>query len=359
MPVHRIVVHCVPSPNNRSYHRWQSALLTFFLSNDTKSGALEDLSRLLSQHRWTQVETLDRSTLIEDRVREAGPQVWAAYELALQRGYWMRIDPDHFASGKGGIPPIRPPRINEEFVDRIVMRVGGRRLTPAERNHENTRNADYRIDNYIIELKDLQEEGMEKPERQQRIAQLFLNYFPDETEILIDPAVLSPEDAQQYARIVGSSVRERIKDAANQVKATKAHLGDATLRGGVIVLNSGYYSIDTENLEELVHRSARTDTTQLDCAVCITANNTTDGFNSWMNFRFSPPEHGNELQTKLGRAFGEVLTEFMNEWGHSGFAQPSNAAPLPSIIVFEHEGKTFRYFPPNMAPPWTPESMRS
>ncbi len=242
-------------------------------------------------------------------------------------------------------------------MDRIVIRAGGRRLTATERNYENTRNADYRIQNYIVELKDVQEEGLEKPERQQKLAELFLRYFPDETEILIDPTVLAPEDARLYARIVGVPVRERIKDAASQIKATKAHLDDATLQGGVIVLNSGYYSIETHNFEELVHYSARTDTTQLAFAACVTSNYTTDGFNSWMNFKFSPAEGGNEMQVKLAQAFGEVVGEFMNEWGRGGFMQPTNPAPLPSIIVFEHKGRTFRYFPPNLAPRWTPRSM--
>jgi hypothetical protein len=357
MIVHRIVLRCRPSANNRSYHHWQTARLIFFLAHESKTGALQELSQLLAQHRWTLIETLERSTVIEERVREAGGEIWAAYELASRRGYWMRIDPDHFASGKDGIPPVRPPRVDESFIDRIVIRAGGRRLTDAERNYEKTRNADYRLGNFIIELKDVQEEGMEKPERQHKLAALFLRYFPDETEILIDPKQLSPEDARLYARIVGASVRERVKDAASQIKATKTHLGDAALQGGVIVLNSGYYSIATEDFEELVEHSARHDTSQLDLAVCVTAGYTTDGFNSWLNFKFYPQESRNDLEERLSAAFGDVVGEFMTEWGRGGFAQPATPAPLPAVIVFTHEGKTFRYFPPNLAPRWTPQSM--
>jgi hypothetical protein len=248
--------------------------------------------------------------------------------------------------------------VDETFVDRVVRRAGGRRLTDAERNFEKTRNADYRLGNYLIELKDMQEEGMEKPERQQKLAELFLRYFPDEPEILIDPAVLTSEDARLYARVLGGPVRERIKDAANQVRATKAHLGDPTLQGGVIVLNSGYYSIAPEDFEEMVESSARNDTSQLSLAVCITAGYATDGFNSWMNFKFAPVEGGNEVEQRLAEAFGDVVGEFMNEWSHSGFAASAAPAPIPSVIVFTHAGRTFRYFPPNLAPRWTPRSMK-
>lgn len=357
MPVHRIVARCIPSSNNRSYYHWQTAILTFYLSNDTKTGALNDFSRLLAQHRWTLVETLDRSTLIEDRVRGTSARVWDAYLHAQKRGYWMLIDPDYFASGKNGIPAIRPPRFAEEFVDRIVVRAGGRRLTSSERNHENTRNADYLIQDCVVELKDMQEEGMEKPERQKKLAELFLRYYPDETEILIEPAILSPEDVRLYIQIVGSPIRERIKDAAKQVKATKAHLSQSALRGGVIVLNSGYYSIEIEQFEKLVHHSIRNDTTQLDFAVCISGSVSTDGFSSDINFKFSPAEGGNTVQTKLGAAFGQIVDEYMDEWSQTGFAQPTNPAPLPSAIVFEYEKRIFRYFPPNLAPRWTPQSM--
>lgn len=51
MPVHRIVARCIPSFNNRSYYHWQTAILTFFLSNDIKIGALNDFSRLLVQRK--------------------------------------------------------------------------------------------------------------------------------------------------------------------------------------------------------------------------------------------------------------------------------------------------------------------
>lgn len=171
------------------------------------------------------------------------------------------------------------------------------------------------------------------------------------------PPAFDPQYAHIGLTLSDRLVRERIKDAAKQVKATKAHLGDQALQGGVIVLNSGYYSIAPEDFEELVEHSARNDTRQLSLAVCITASYATDGFNSWMNFKFAPAEGGNEVEQRLAAAFGEVVGEFMTEWGRAGFATPATPAPVPAVVVFTHAGRTFRYFPPNLAPRWTPQSM--
>lgn len=353
-PVHAFTLRCRPAGNNRVYHSWQSAQLTFLVAHASAEGASGALSRLLTQHRWILVETLGRGIVDADQARKAGGDAQATYELALARGYWMRVEPDHFGAGKDGIVPSCPPRLDESFVDKVVARAGGRRLTDEERNHDKTRNADYRLDDYLIELKDLQEEGMEKPERQRKLAELFLRYFPNEPEIVIDPRVLSKEDLRSYSDILGSPVRERVKDAARQIKATRLHLGNPTLKGGVIVLNSGFYSLPTPALESLVQRSAGEITNQLGLAVCMTARFTTDGMEHTADYRFFPPESDNVAEARLGEEFGRAVGELMTEWGRAGFPDSERSAPIASILSFAHAGRTFRYFPPGLAPPWRP-----
>ncbi|HYC69861.1 MAG TPA: hypothetical protein VEB66_01555, partial [Opitutaceae bacterium] len=331
--------------------------LVVLVANDDRAKALAELNRLMAMHRWTVMETLARDTYIESRVRETGGEVWAAYQVAQKRGYWIEIFPDHFGSGNAGMPPPRAPRLTEAFVDRILSRAGGRRLSAEERNHELTRNADYLLDGYIIELKDIQEEGMEKPEHQVKLANLFRPYFPGELEILIDPAVLSPRDLQTYAEIVGAPLRSAIKSAANQVRATKAHLKDPSLHGGIIVLNSGYYSISPELFEQMVVAYAKSLTGQIEAVVCITNGFATDGFNAWMVSRFHPPEEGLPVEQKLGEAYGIEEETLMNDWARAGFDGGGDLAPIPSPLVFQKDGVVYRYFPDSLPPPWTPEAM--
>jgi hypothetical protein len=351
------MVLCRPSANNRSYHDWQTARLVVLVAQESGIDALVRFRELLTQHRWLLIETSRRDILIEERVREAGGAFWDAYQTAQRRGYWIEIFPDHFASGKKGIPPIRPPRIGEAFVDQMVQLAGGRRLSKEERNDDKTRNADYRIDDFVIELKDIQEEGMEKPERQAKIATLFRPYFPDEPEILIDPSLLSDEDLQQYAAIVGGPIKNAIKSAAEQIKATKQHLKAPQLRGGIIVVNSGYYSLPPEIFEQLVVEYAQSETRQIESVVCITGGFATDGFNSWINTSFYPPTGGLPVETRMGDAFGSALDGLMNNWSRSGFREAGEPAPIPVAVVFEKDGVTYRYFPHGLPAPWSPDAM--
>ena len=359
IPVQRFILKCRPTDINRSYHAWQTAILVVFIAEADEATSLRRLSELLHQHRWMLIQTEQCATLIEDRVKQSDGAVWKAYQTAQQRGYWIEIFPDHFASGKDGIPPVQAPRLSEAFVDRLVTAAGGRRLTDQERNHDKTRNADYRLDDYIIELKDIQEEGMEKPERQAKLAALFRPYFPNETEILIDPSVLSSEDVQTFATVMGGPVKNAIKSAAEQIKATKAHLGLLNLRGGLIVLNSGYYSLPSEVFEQLVIHYARKETNQIEAVVCIMGSISTDGFNTWVNTSFYPPQGGLPVEERLGKCFSSTVDELMTDWSRNGFLPTDKSAPIPVPVAFEQDGVTYRYFPPGISPRWTPDSMKS
>ena len=51
--------------------------------------------------------------------------------------------------------PMSPPRPDETFIDRMVFHAGGRRLTAEERANDEAENADYMIEEFVIEGKDL------------------------------------------------------------------------------------------------------------------------------------------------------------------------------------------------------------
>jgi hypothetical protein len=357
-PVHRLTLRCRPSPGNSQYHPWQTAHIVLFIADESRERALKRSFEILAAERWAIIETLQRGTLIDEVVREEGGEVLKAYLSAQDEGHWIRVFPDHFASGKRGISPTRPPRLGESFVDTVVEKAGGRRLSPMERNQNQTRNADYRIDDYIYELKDIQEEGMEKPERQAKLADLFRPYFPDDPEILLDASVLSPDDLFLYAKIVGGPVQKAVRSAADQIKATKRHLAEPSLKGGIIVLNSGYYSLPLETFSHLLQHYARNDTSQIESVVCFTVNFSTNGFSHWLNSRFFPPEGGLPVERRLGDGFGAAVGEFMTNWSRNGFQSEGELAPVAAPISFEHEGILYRYFPQCLPPRWTPESMK-
>jgi len=312
--------------------------------------------KVLEEQRWDLLITRQKSTLIEARVREVGGAVHAAYITTLRRGYWVQVFPDHFAAGSH-IRSCRAPRLNEIFLDRVVAAAGGRRLTEEECGYDKIRNADYLILGHVVELKDIQEEGLEKPERQTKLAELFSPYFPDEDEILINPSVLSDDDIFRYADIIGEPLKSQIKSASQQIKSTKRHLADEKLRGGIILLNSGYFTLPDEVFHEQACRYAKKDSSQFEFVITLTAGFTTDGFNSCLNFRFFPSPQTNQVETVLADAFNSNVGSFMTEWGRSGFELPEKAAPILSPVTFVRDGRRFTYYPGGLPPPWTPESM--
>lgn len=261
MPVYRFIQHCKPASNSRTYHPWQTADIVLFIFASNREEALKLRLKVLEEQRWEILITREKSTLIEERVREVGGLVWDAYQTCVERGYWVQIFPDHFAAGKKRMN-MRAPRLGESFVDRLVESVGGRRLTPEERGYDKIRNVDYRILDYLVEHKDIQEEGLEKPERQTKLADLFIPYS-DAEEILIDPSILSDEDLYRYASIIGEPLKAQIKSASEQIRSSQVHLADPNLKGGLILLNSGYFSLPDEVFHEQACRYAFKDSSRI------------------------------------------------------------------------------------------------
>ena len=355
-PVHQFLLQCRPSLSNRHYHSWQTARVVLFVADYNWKNALHRSSEILAKERWMLIETHRRATLIDEEVRKEGGDVLNAYFTAQVEGHWIKVFPDHFAAGKKGIAPMRPPRIGEAFVDRVVENAGGRRLSPAETNYQKTRNSDYLVDDFIYELKDLQEEGLEKPERQAKLAELFRPYHPGKYEIQIDPSILTPEDLFRYAKIVGGPLHKAVRSAADQIKATKLHLRNPELKGGILVLNSGYFSLPHETFVKLLLHYIHNDTSQIESTVCMTVGFTTNGFNNWLNSRFHPSHKASPTEDRLGNSFGEMIGAIMTEWSRAGFKDSEEPVPLPVPIVFEHKGIRFHYMPDCIPPPWSPEA---
>src|SRR5690606_31384132 len=143
----------------------------------------------------------------------------------------------HFNAGKGAAPLLRPSRISESFITRVVEDAGGRRVVEDD-STQVTLNADYVLGDFVLELKDLQEDVLEKGRHQQKLAKLFAPYWQGWDAIELDPSILSKEDLRAYLDILGAPIQRHVRKASKQVKATRQLLGNSGLRGGLILLNT-------------------------------------------------------------------------------------------------------------------------
>ena len=76
-----------------------------------------------------------------------------------------------------GIPSFRIQRLSETEVETVVIRAGGKRAHP-DADRRSLRGADFVLGSSVIELKILEDEGLDKPERRQKLTKLFRERFP-------------------------------------------------------------------------------------------------------------------------------------------------------------------------------------
>ena len=66
--------------------------------------------------------------------------------------------------------------VDESFVDGLISNSGGNRVTREEAGYFAEKNADYILGTYVLELKQFEQEGLDVPTRQEKIAELFSRY---------------------------------------------------------------------------------------------------------------------------------------------------------------------------------------
>ena len=231
--VQRFVVKAYPTDQHPRYYRWQTATVCVFVGEDDRTVALEIAKRSISDHHWVVTEFLEKATLIEERVRSKGGGVWQAYQDALRGRLRVVEIVDQPTTNKNSFPPMLAPKVTEAFIDSVVVEAGGLRFVPTAPKHSLPRNADYLIDDYIFDLKTLEEDSLEKDATQEKLAKLFGSAFPGKTSMTLDPSLLSGPDRNKYFNIVRKRLQKLIRSASGQVRETKAQIGNTSLKGGV------------------------------------------------------------------------------------------------------------------------------
>jgi hypothetical protein len=305
---------------------------------------------VLEKHHWELlgVQLFDR--LIGSRVRQIGGDVLEAYETALTTGSSFRVFPENFGAGKDGIPAIRPPRVTEEFMDLVVVDVGGVRLIEDNKH----RMADYRIGNWLFELKDLQEEGLEQPERQTKLARLFVPCAGD-LPIRLDPNLLPEQDRRTFFDILSGPIQTQVKSASKQIRSTKELLGEADLHGGIVYLNTGYGSYPDEQFGPMVERYVRKDTTQIEAVFCASTYSATNGFDTGIFCRLYPDRSEYEVVERLADAFMRRFEEAMTQFVRRGCTADAAIADPLKPLAFRVDGLDYSWQPPVVPKTWEDE----
>ena len=176
-----------------------------------------------------------------------------------------------------GLPSFRIRRLSETEIEAVVIRAGGRRAHP-DADRRSLRGADFVLGSSVIELKILEDEGLDKPERQQKLAKLFRERFPGRPTTVLDPNLLDIHGQRAYDRIFEGPVKTAVRSARQQLQQSRS---EHNARSTVLwVVNNGYASLSHSALMELVARRARNDSSDIDAVIVSGAYFYSDSFDS-------------------------------------------------------------------------------
>lgn len=235
---------------------------------------------------------------------------------------------------------IRP--IAEADVEAVVIKAGGARAHP-DADARDLRGADFVFKDLVIELKALDEEGFDKPARQQKLAALFRPHEPDRPVIVVDRKRLPTEDQRGYDRIVEGPIKNAVKSARGQLAQSRTEFPDAQ-HSVLFLLNNGYTALDHEALLELAERRARNDSSDIDGVIVAGCYFYSDGFDSYFLWPISyVPVRSQETPAAfetLRRAWNGFADQAMADLMRTGHGLDAQKGPVVDM-AFEVDGVTY------------------
>lgn len=337
--VQRFNLKAYPNKDHFLYHEWQTANIVIFVGEDNRNKALMLAKQKLKEENWKPIEFISKSTLIESRVKEEGGDIWEKYNEAKNGKitFLVFLDEDFIYSKKGGITPMVPPRISESFIDEVIVKAGGHRLSKNEADPDKTKNPDYRIDNYFIELKDLQKEGLNVKSRRIKLAEFYSN--------ITDQDELESREYQILLDILGGPIKNKVRKAAHQIREAKEFLKDNRLRGAIIYLNTGYYSLSHDMFCDIVEKMSFKYSGDISLVMCISSMVDTNGFESMVNYHFYPGTGVCEVESKIHSAFMTQVMKLMTSWSRNYYGESSNPTVIRKPNIFEVNNELMGYLP--------------
>lgn len=333
--VYRFIVKAHPNQNHKKYYPWNLADICLLIGEDEKETALSKAVDKLQRENWFQISEMHKDILIEERVIASGGELLEQYYRAKQGEIIFLVHTENWIGFKDS-PPILVPKLTEEFMDKVILRAGGKRLDYISK--EMKKNADYIIGDYIFELKILEEERLFNESVKIKLADLLGD--PETKNISLNHQDIPVDKYNFYLNIFRKPIQDAIKSASKQIKSTKEILNNDKLKGGIIFINNGTTSTPPEVFIECVNRSIKNNTSQIDTNITICNWLETNGFDSYFMYQKHPSEPIG-IQQIIAEAFDNEMDAFMNHWGISGFPQTEEMLDPLFNISYEKYGIVF------------------
>ncbi len=209
-------------------------------------------------------------------------------------------------------------KIIEDDITEIIVSAGGAQIPTRDKEEKNT--ADYSLDESIIELKLIEEEGLEKETRINKIEDLFEENQKGKPSVIIDKRLLCEAEINKYHRILEGPIKTAIKKASKQLKNTENDIYPGKIKV-CMVINTGYASLFMEDFEKIVTKVAKNDSNSIDFLIVAGAYFYGDSFDFYSFFPFELIKiksdnnleftSFNNLRDKWGSFTDKIMTEMI------------------------------------------------
>lgn len=261
-----------------------------------------------------------------------------AYKLAIQNGFSFNAFPD---SGHLNMNFYRVPRFGENDFEQIINSLGGNKIPETI-----TRTPDFIIDDTLLEFKDLQKESLENKERQKSIAKHFENKVS--FAINIDPSLDFGELTHGYHKLIKNTIKNNFKSASDQIK--KYRLENNVQNAGIILFNTGLYSLPHELFKEMVMDILDRETQTIEFAFIFSQKMQTNGWDMYATFLSewigNIPIKLEQIKNEMDELVNNKMSEMMNI--NNSIVIMESQKP----ISFEINNKIFFWNPGQIKFPW-------
>ena len=238
MNVYRFILKGKPKKDNPQHFEWQNINIVAFVGANFHTVAEDNLKKRLEKIKIIISSFEKKDILIEAKIYEEGGIILEKYlEAKLGKVIFPVFSVEEFFSDKES-PPLLFPKIDEPFFDKVIQDLGGIRFPIEISRKADFKNADYLLDNYIFELKFLENDPYDTNKK--RLANLLKD---QESSSILDEENLDTDIIPQYKKIVSKPIKTHVEKASKQIKNTRDYLKRQDFLGGLILVNHAATSI--------------------------------------------------------------------------------------------------------------------
>ena len=240
--------------------------------------------------------------LIEELCKKEAGDFWDAYKHAEEHGYYFI---KFIESNVSGINPFRVPRFSEKDFENIFTELGGNKIPEST-----IKTPDFLYSKVVYELKDIQSESLYNRDRQNVLGEIFQEY--PKRFINLNPEIVYGEETPRYHQLIKNTIQGHIKGASKQIKSYKTQ--GEFISAGIIVLNTGMFSLPHELLKRFVEQCLN-NTKTVEFAFIFSQNMHGSWFDLYANYASefvgATPTDGEELNKKVKALVDAKMTDMV------------------------------------------------